>query len=284
VATQQALHFGLTVFSHAPWPELVQRTRLAEELGFDSIWVTDHFIAGEDEQTPIQEAYSVLAGLAMATERVRLGVMVCGNTYRNPAFLLKQAVTVDHISNGRVDFGIGAGWWEREHEAYGYAFPDKGELVGRFAEALAVTDSLQRQERTNFDGKYYRYVNTPLEPKPIQRPKLPVVIGAGKPRMLRLTAEYADIWNTRGKHEDAVERGRILDEKCREIGRDPGEIVRSVWPFDSQLTSEEAFSAYVETFIASGFRHFIFGWPKDADELGVLKRVAASRIPDLRRL
>ena len=139
------LRFGIVLGQRAPWPELAERAREVEALGFDSLYVVDHFYGLRDVEDPTHEAYTILAGFALVTERVRLGVMVCGNTYRNPAFLLKQAVTVDHMSGGRVDFGVGAGWLEREHEAYGFPFPAAGERVDMFAEALEVWDLLHRE-------------------------------------------------------------------------------------------------------------------------------------------
>lgn len=282
MADDRQLRFGLVVGLGRPWPELVNRAQEAEELGFDSIWVVDHFFAGQDELNITHEAYGVLAGLAMATSRIRLGVMVAGNTYRNPAVLLKQAVTVDHISEGRVDFGIGAGWWEREHEAYSFRFPPPGERVSMFEEALQAIDSFQRNERTDLRGKHYDYVNTPFEPKPIQQPRMPMVIGAGGPRMLGITARYADIWNTRSQIDEARQKSELLDEKCREIGRDPGEIVRSVWPHQVQLGSVQTFSDYVDTFRESGFTDFLFGWPADDNEHDTVKVLAGGLIPKLR--
>lgn len=281
MADERQLRFGLVVGLGRPWPELVDRAKEAEDLGFDAIWVVDHFFAGPDEMNITHEAYSVLAGLAMATSRIRLGVMVAGNTYRNPAVLLKQAVTVDHISDGRVDFGIGAGWWEREHEAYSFRFPPAGERVSMFAEAVEAIDSFQRNKRTDFHGEHYTYINTPFEPKPVQQPRMPMVIGASAPRMLGITARYADIWNTRSQIEEATQKSELLDEKCREIGRDPAEIIRSVWPHQSQLGSVDTFQDYVSTFRAAGFSDFLFGWPADDNELDTVKVLAGSVIPKL---
>jgi alkanesulfonate monooxygenase SsuD/methylene tetrahydromethanopterin reductase-like flavin-dependent oxidoreductase (luciferase family) len=279
---EHRLRVGLVVGQRENWPELVRRAQIVEEIGLDSIWVVDHFFGGENEMGDTHEAYTVLAGLAMATERARLGVMVVGNTYRNPAVLLKQAVTVDHISNGRVDFGIGAGWWEREHEAYSFVFPSAGERVTMFGEALEAIDSFQRNERTDFEGRFYRYANTPFEPKPVQRPRLPMVVGAGQPRMLRITAKYADIWNTRSPLDDAAAKSKLLDESCREIGRDPDEIVRSVWPFQSYLGSVDALRDYIESFRAHGFSDFVFSWPANDDELAVIREAAGTVIPEMR--
>ena len=282
MAEAHQLRIGLVVGQRESWPELVRRAQLVEDLGLDTIWVVDHFFGGSDELGDTHEAYTVLAGLAMATNRVRLGVMVAGNTYRNPVVLLKQAVTVDHISNGRVDFGIGAGWWEREHEAFSYVFPSAGDRVTMFSQALDAIDSFQRNERTNFDGKFYHYVNTPFEPKPIQQPVMPMLVGAGGPRMLRITARHAAIWNTRSTLDEAKAKSDLLDEKCREVGRDPAEIMRSVWPFDSQLGSIDTLAEYIGSFREQGFDDFLFSWPSDDAEMAVLEEAAASTIPAMR--
>ncbi len=276
------LRVGLVIGQRESWPELVRRAQLVESLGLDSVWVVDHFFGGSDEMGDTHEAYTVLAGLAPATERVRLGVMVAGNTYRNPVVLLKQAVTVDHISNGRVDFGIGAGWWEREHEAFSYVFPSAGDRVSMFEEALEAIHSFQRNPRTEYDGKFYQYVNTPFEPKPVQQPGMPILVGAGGPRMLGITAKHADIWNTRSPLDEAKRKSDILDEKCRDIGRDPGEIMRSVWPGQNQLTSLDNLTNYITSFREQGFDDFLFAWPENDDEMAVITEAAESVIPEMR--
>lgn len=282
MANQQRLRVGLVVGQRESWQELVRRAQLVEELALDTIWVVDHFFGGSDELGDTHEAYTVLAGLAMATSSARLGVMVAGNTYRNPAVLLKQAVTVDHISDGRVDFGIGAGWWEREHEAYSYVFPSAGDRVSMFEEALEAIDSFQRNERTYFNGKFYQYVNTPFEPKPIQRPRMPMLVGAGGPRMLGITAKYADIWNTRSELDEAKAKSDLLDEKCREIGRDPGDILRSVWPFSNELESVDKLENYITSFREQGFDDFLFTWPSNDDEMAVVAEAARTLIPEMK--
>lgn len=276
------MRVGLVVGQRESWPELVRRAQLVESLGLDTVWVVDHFFGGSDELGDTHEAYTVLAGLAMATSRVRLGVMVAGNTYRNPVVLLKQAVTVDHISDGRVDFGIGAGWWEREHEAFSYVFPSAGDRVSMFEEALEAIDSFQRNERTQLDGEFYQYVNTPFEPKPIQQPRMPMLVGAGGPRMLGITARYADIWNTRSALDEAKAKSDLLDEQCREIGRDPAEIMRSIWPFPSQLGSLETLREYIGSFREQGFDDFLFTWPDSGEELAVVEEAARTLIPEMR--
>jgi alkanesulfonate monooxygenase SsuD/methylene tetrahydromethanopterin reductase-like flavin-dependent oxidoreductase (luciferase family) len=276
------LRFGIVLGQRAPWSELVARAREVEARGFDDFNVVDHFYGLRDVMEPTHEAYTALAALAPHTERVRLGVMVCGNTYRNPAFLLKQAITVDHVSNGRVDFGVGAGWLEREHEAYGWDFPSARERVDRFAEALEIWDLLQSQERTTYDGRYYQILDAPFEPKPLQHPRLPVLIGASAPRMLRLTAKHADIWNARGTPTEAGAGNRDLDRLCAEIGRDPATISRSVSVGLHILASVDAFIDLIAAYRGEGFTDFRIPWPRSDTEYATFVRVSEDVIPALR--
>lgn len=277
------IRFGLVVSQRHPWPQLIERAQLAEELGADVIWVVDHFIGPDHDLQMTYEGWTVLAGLAMATERVRLGVLVSGNTYRNPALLAKQAVTVDHISKGRVELGVGAGWWEKEHDMYGYDFPSPGERVSRLEEALEMLTQLQQNERTTFEGRYYRLQEAPFEPKPIQQPRMPFVIGAFGPRMLKLAARYADVWTTRSDPEESQRRVEILDEGCREIGRDPNEILRSVWPEPDILTSVDDFVEIVEAYRAIGFGEIISRWPTNDDQVQVLHDIVRDVLPGMGR-
>lgn len=275
------LRFGLVVGQRATWEEMVRRAEETEAFGFDVFNVVDHFYGLWDVMDPTHEAYTMLAAVAPYTKRVRLGVMVCGNTYRNPAFLLKQAVTVDHISGGRVDFGVGAGWLEREHEAYGFPFPSARERVDRFAEALEIWELLQQNERTTYDGRYYQLLDAPFEPKPVQ-PRLPVLIGASGPRMLALTARHADIWNARGMPEVAAAQNERLTEACVKIGRDPDEIMRSISPAANFFESPDAFEHWVGAYREAGFTDFQIRWPLNEAEYEVLQRVANDVIPALR--
>lgn len=283
MTTSHPLTFGIVCGQRAPWPELVRRVTTVERLGFDVFSVVDHFYGLFDVMEPTHEAYTALAALAPHTSRVRLGVMVAGNTYRNPAFLLKQAVTVDHASGGRVEFGVGAGWVEREHEAYGWDFPPARERVERFAEALEIWDLLQRCERTTYDGRYYHLLDAPFEPKPVHG-RLPLLIGASGPRMLRLAARWADNWNARGTPEEAGAANRQLDAYCVEIGRDQASIVRSVSPSLNFLASVDAFARCVEAYRREGFTDFRIPWPRKLEEEPVLEQVAHEVIPALRSM
>jgi alkanesulfonate monooxygenase SsuD/methylene tetrahydromethanopterin reductase-like flavin-dependent oxidoreductase (luciferase family) len=275
-----AIRFSIVCGQRIPWEELSARAQETEVLGFHGFNVVDHFYGRADVMEPTHEAYTVLGGIAVVTNRVRLGVMVCGNTYRNPAFLLKQAVSVDWMSGGRVDFGVGAGWLEREHEAYSFPFPSAKERVDRFAEALEIWRLLQSEERTTFDGVHYQLLDAPFEPKPVQG-RLPVLIGASAPRMLRLTAKYADIWNARGEPDEVQAQSDHLTAACEAIGRDPKSIVRSISPSRNFLTSSADFKAHADAYIAAGFTDFQLPWPRVPAELPVLREAARDVMPGL---
>jgi F420-dependent oxidoreductase-like protein len=203
--------------------------RIADEAGFDHVWDFDHLAsigdAGPDR--PVYEGWALQAAMAEATKRVRIGCMVTGNTYRNPALLAKLAVTVDHLSGGRLEFGIGAAWATIEHSMYGIEGLDH--RVGRLSESLQIIKSLWTEERTNFDGRYYKMNDAIGNPKPIQKPYPPIWIGASGPSTIRLVARHADVWNIGGGEPDRVsELTGILEEACTAIARDSSEIRRSV--------------------------------------------------------
>src|SRR6266581_2746372 len=203
--------------------------RVADEGGFDHVWDFDHLASiGEGgPDRPIYEGWSLQAAMAEATKRVRIGCLVTGNTYRNPALLAKEAVTVDHLSGGRLEFGIGAAWSEIEHEMYGIEGLDH--RVGRLSESLQIIKSLFTQERTNFEGRYYKFKDAIANPKPVQKPYPPIWIGASGETTLRLAARHADVWNISGGDLAQVKEviGKFEDA-CGAVGRDPGEIRRSL--------------------------------------------------------
>ena len=205
--------------------------RIAEEGGLDHCWAMDHLatIGSIGDDRPIFDGWELLAGMAVATQRVRIGLLVTGITYRNPALLAKVATTVDHLSGGRLEFGVGAAWAANEHEMYGITGLDH--RVGLLSEGLQVIKMLWTQERTDFEGRYFKMRQAVANPKPVQKPYPPIWIGSGGSQTLRLTARHADVWNASGAAnstlEAAVETSHRLDEECSAIGRDPGEIRRS---------------------------------------------------------
>ncbi|HUG16535.1 MAG TPA: LLM class flavin-dependent oxidoreductase, partial [Thermomicrobiales bacterium] len=206
--------FGICIDQNLTWDETVKRWQYYERLGFDSIWDCDHYVQPSQPQGPYFEGWTLLAALATVTERARIGVLVSCNTFRHPALLAKQAVVVDHVSNGRLDLGIGAGWYVPEHQMFGIDFPEPKELVARFREAVELVDQFLRNDTTTYDGTYYQLASAPNRPGPVQQPRPPLVLGAHGPRMLGIVAEYADTWNSHGTVAELGERNRILDEHC----------------------------------------------------------------------
>jgi F420-dependent oxidoreductase-like protein len=211
-----------------PWHALVDEVQHIESAGWKGTWIGDHFMANlADTSGPWQEAWSVMAGLAALTSRVRLGTLVTGNTYRHPAILAKQVAQVDIISGGRVTLGIGAGWQENEHVAYDVPFFTPPVRLQRLEESLQILRSLFDNASTTFEGKHYRIVDAPLAPKPVQS-RLPILVGGGGERVtLRLVAQYADAWNCPGDAETFSQKSRVLDEHCERAGRDPRTVHRT---------------------------------------------------------
>ncbi|GIW40998.1 MAG: LLM class F420-dependent oxidoreductase [Candidatus Binatia bacterium] len=199
--------------------------QLVERLGYESVWLNDHFLPLQgDEDDPHFETWTLLPALGKATQKIRVGVLVSGNTYRHPAVLAKMAATVDHILGGRLEFGIGAGWAEREHRAYGIPFYTARERAERLGEALETILRLWTRDRADFRGRYYRLEDAPFAPKPLQRPHPPIVVGGqGRKWILPLVARYADEWNVPvGIDPEGIRaRKEILHAECQRVGRTP---------------------------------------------------------------
>ena len=211
---------------------VVELAQSAEAAGFDLVTVMDHFyqigaVGSEDE--PMLEAYTTLGALAMKTDRVLLGTLVTGVTYRNPAMLAKIATTLDVISKGRAVLGIGAAWNESEHDGYGFEFPPIGQREDRLEEALTIARAMFSEERPSFNGAYYRIAGARNNPRPIQSrgPRI-LVGGGGEKRTLKLAAKFADITNWFGGLEEAAPKLEVLNRHCETVGRDPSEILRTV--------------------------------------------------------
>ena len=211
-----------------PWSEVLHLAQHVERKGWHGIWYADHFMPNEgDLSTPWNEAWTMLAALAAAVPRIRIGPLVCGNTYRHPAVLAKMASTVDQISGGRVVLGLGAGWQENEHRAYGIEFSTVRGRLERLDEACQVIKALLSQPRASFQGRYYQITEAPLEPKPVQKP-MPLLIGGGGEKVtLRIAAKYAEEWNYWGDPATIRHKMAVLDRHCEEVGRDPRSIKRS---------------------------------------------------------
>jgi F420-dependent oxidoreductase-like protein len=247
------MRFSLWASLSNPWADVLDGARHAEATGWDGVYVADHFMADADgpfpPDSPNLEATAVVAGLAAATERVRLATLVFGITYRHPAVLAKWAATADHISAGRLLLGLGAGWQENEHEQYGIALGRPGERVERFEEALRIVRGLLDEPTTTVEGAHYTVRDAVAWPKPVQD-HLPILIGAKGDRMLGLVATYADEWNMWSSPPLLAERRAVLDAHCERIGRDPDEIATStqalVFVLDDNAKAEELEAAMGE--------------------------------------
>ena len=277
------LRFGLKLSGQDTTVQTLRAVwRIADESGFDHVWDFDHLASIGDggPDRPIYEGWTLQAAIAEATKRVRIGCLVTGNTYRNPALLAKSAVTVDHLSGGRLEFGIGAAWAEIEHQMYGIEGLDH--RVGRLSESLQIIKSLFTEERTNFDGRYYHFKDAIANPKPIQKPYPPLWIGASGPTTLRLVARHADVWNIAGGDQDRVkELTPMLEEACGAVGRDPSEIRHSIqfgWDGKDRRELVELCAGYLELGVTEQVVYLRGAQPER------LAEKIAEALPDLRKL
>jgi alkanesulfonate monooxygenase SsuD/methylene tetrahydromethanopterin reductase-like flavin-dependent oxidoreductase (luciferase family) len=270
--------------------------RLAEDAGIDDLWTDDHLITPREPEVPTFDSWTMVAAMAQATARVRVGVLVTANPIRHPALLAKIVTTVDHLSAGRVNVGLGAAWNESAFAQLGMGFPSAaGERARRVDEACAVLRKLWTEPRATFRGRHYRLTDAVSEPKPVQRPHPPLWIGGrGPARTLRTVAKYADVWSTSGgKGFDAdMEALDVLERHCRDLGRDPALIRRSVelmWTVEG----EHETLTLMERYVRAGFSDFclsVGGYGealRRVDEQEALRRVdrfVTSFVPKARRL
>jgi F420-dependent oxidoreductase-like protein len=270
--TAYPLRFGIQIpQQNTTWPEILALAQDVDELGYDTLWTFDHFLPIFSDPTgPCLEGWTALTAIAMATKRARIGTMVTGNTYRHPAVLAKMATTVDIISGGRLIFGIGAGWFELEHQQYGIPFPAMGARLRRLDEALGVIKLLWSEERSNFSGEHFSLHDASLNPKTLQRPHPPILIGAtGEEVALKIVAKHAQMWNSFGTPDVFRHKITRLEQHCASIGRDPATIEKSV--LVSRANSGGPFELgsarrQVEEYAAAGVTHVIFSvTPKERD-------------------
>jgi len=225
------MRFGLfTSMGMQTWAGVLELWQHLERTGWDVACVTDHFMPNTKEREgAMLESWTTLSALAALVPRMRVGTIVLGNTYRHPAVVAKMAAQVDIVSGGRLLLGLGAGWQQNEHEAYGIPFYTMKERLERLDEACEVIRSLWTNKRSEFTGRYYRLSDAPLDPKPVQTPHPELMIGGGGERVtLRIVARHADHWNVWGGPQVLTRKGKILDEHCAAVGRDPRTITRSV--------------------------------------------------------
>ena len=292
------LRFGIISLQNMPWQTIVEHWQHIESLGYDSLWIADHFLNPHNLEDDWFDGWSLLAALATKTSTIRIGTLVTNIIYRNPAVLARQAQTLDHISNGRLELGIGA-TSERDpsHRMTGVENWSKSERVSRFRE---IVDLMLRQDTTTYTGHYYQVSESRIRPSAIQKPRPPLTIASAGSATLKVTAQFADSWNTFGgfglstQENLAVTRQRceMLEDHCAKIGRDPGEIRRSFLvgvTQDTPFASLEAFYDFIGRFQQLGFSEFIFYYdyqalpPDRCMDREMLKRIATEAIPALRK-
>lgn len=241
------------------WDRLVRWARLAEKLGFDSVWVSDHFFlslaryGGRDEPYGTPEPLLALTGLATVTERVRLGTLVLGAGFRHPAMVAKMATTLDLVSEGRLDLGIGAGWYEDEYRAFGYPYEGPGGRFDVLEETLVVLGHLFDEGPATWAGERYSLDGAYNRPRPFQQPRPPIWVGGkGGPRLQRLVARHGDGWNTvwAWSPEAYGEKARELGETCEREGRDPRTVRRSVGLYLALAEDDRGLAAVLERYAA----------------------------------
>ena len=279
----RGLRFGVTVVQSDPYRVLVKKWQYFEELGFDSIWHCDHLLRSLDPTAPLFEGWTLLAAMASETSRIRVGALVSSNVLRHPALLAQQAITVDHVSEGRMELGVGCGWFEEEHRRFGIPLFEPGVRVDRFSEALEIIDLLLRGETVSHEGRHYQLSEARLRPRPVQRPRPPLTLAAHGPRMLRICARFGDRWNSFGTVKEIAGRNRILDAECQRIGRDPAEINRSVHieafttapqRLPDVWSSPGAFAEVLGRYAEAGANEFTITQPRP-EQFGTAERIAA---------
>ena len=225
------MKFSVWPNSSRPWDEVRSLVTRLESQGWDGIWYADHYMPNTDDGTTVggdfHECFTMLTALAAVTSRVRLGSLVSPTTVHHPAVLANRAASIDRISAGRFVLGLGAGWQVNEHRAYGIELFDAKDRVDRFEEAIEIIVKLLSKDRVTFAGRHFSITDAPCEPKPVQTP-LPILVGTGGPRMLKLTARWASEWNTWGSPESAGAVLKNLERACESVGRDPATVHKTV--------------------------------------------------------
>ena len=200
---------------------LLERAKLAEKLHYHSIWLVDHMWTRGMPDLDHPECLTLMSALAAQTEKLRIGTLVMCNSYRNPALLAKSLTTIDHISKGRLEVGIGAGWMDEEYKAYGYEFPPIGVRLKQLEEGLQILKKMFTEKKASFSGQYYKIEDASNNPQPLQKPHPPITIGgSGEKVMLKLVAKYADRWNCPAGYDSFEHKLDVLKQHCRAVGRD----------------------------------------------------------------
>ncbi len=297
----QSLRFGVVTLQNKPWSRMVENWKLVEALGLDSVWVADHFVNPHLLTDDWFDGWTMLAALATQTSRIRVGTLVSNIILRNPAMLAKQALTLDHISQGRLELGIGAtSKGDPSHHMIGMEVWETRERVRRYHEVVEIVDMMLRNEVTDYQGQYYSVKDARMKPAPVQKPRPPLLLSAIGTETLKIVAKYADTWNTYGgwnlTPDQSValikQRNELLDEYCARLGRNPQEIRRSFMvgiTQDTPCASLEAFYDFVGRYTEAGMSEFIFffDYPLSPNDRSFthenIERFATIAIPTLKQ-
>lgn len=281
--TYEGLTFGVSAGQHdQTWDKIRDWALWSDEAGLDVLYLFDHFSSLRgDQEGPCLEASTLLAGLAVETERIQLGALVYGNTHRHPAVFAKEMVTIDHLSDGRAVLGIGTGWNEDEHRGYGIPLAGPGTRVAMLDEALTVIRGLFDNRRFSFDGTYYQIDDAPFEPKPVHG-HMPILVGGSKPKMLRVVAKHADLWDGGGKLDGRKERTDELKRACDEVGRDYNEIVQTYQLGADTFHDPVEVEEQIRTYADAGVRQFMFSPARNAEQQGYMRTLMNEVVPRLR--
>ena len=291
--------FGVLTLQRVLWDELVEQWQHLEQLNFDNVWVADHWVDLLQPHSPWFEAWTLLGSLAVHTSRIRLGSLISPVPFHNPAFLARRALTLDHISSGRLELGLGAGIVGKFDPSYSMAGVkdySRPERVKRFREGVIIIDMLLRQEVSTYEGVHYKVKDAVMQPRPIQRPRPPITIGAIGPKMRKLAARYADTWSFTPSlypfSDDTLQfirdTNRSMDGFCEEIGRDPSSLRRSALHFNPDpgmefpFKSLEEFEEIMEGVLEAGVNEIIFPYPASREQLTLFERAATESLPKLR--
>ncbi len=295
-----SLRFLAQTLPNASWNELLERYKYIEELGFDLLGLADHFVDWSNPPSPWFESWTLMAAIAMETTKIRITHCVTQIPLRNPAFLARQVLTVDHISGGRLELGLGTGTLkDPSYDMIGIPNWTAKERVARFNEYVEILDQLLSNEVTTYKGRYYEVNAAVMNPRPLQQPRPPIMIAGMGPNMLKHAARYADIWNSLSyastvdeQLQETVGRTRQIDEYCSAMGRDPASLRRSYLMFDAgartsgglfnYYESEEVFSDTAQRFIDLGISDIGLYYPMRDEQVPMFERIARDVIPELR--
>ncbi|MFX0091899.1 MAG: LLM class flavin-dependent oxidoreductase [Candidatus Hodarchaeota archaeon] len=294
----QDLRFGVITIQSKPWAVLVQHWKKTEELGFDSLWIADHFCDYNQPTHPFFEGWTTLTGLAGVTHKIRIGTLVTTISLRHPAVLARQALTLDHISNGRLNLGIGAGAPSSEgeivYDMIGIDDWKASERVAHFKEQIEIIDLLLRERVSSYSGKYYQLKDVGMNPPPIQNPGPPITIGGIRRKMIKIAVKYADTWNSYGginlnpkeMYESIKKQVEFAEDYCKELGRNLSTLRQSHLTYGQEVQtlydSEDNFLKYIEKYEELGFSEFILFYPWDKKQMVVFEKIAKEIIPDLK--